>query len=321
MRWRPSANLQILKARAALYAQIRAFFAQRNVLEVETPILNRSTASEPLLASIGAQVRMHEQGGHEKLYLHTSPEYPMKRLLAAGAGAIFQICKTFRDGETGRRHNPEFTMLEWYRPGFALHDLMGEVSDLLVGVLQCQPPQVSTYRQVFEQHVGIDPFTASLRLLNEQARKLAAYEGPELERDAALDLLMACVIEPRLGLNAPLFVTEYPPTQASLARVIQDAQGQAVAARFELYIQGVELANAYWELCDATEQRARFEQDNLQRRAMGLPEIPLDEHLLAAMEAGLPECSGVALGIDRLLMIQQGANSLEEVLAFPIERV
>ncbi len=320
MNWQSSATLKNIRARAALYAQIRAFFAARQVLEVETPILGRSTASEPQLRSVQATVHASDGQGLP-CYLHTSPEYPMKRLLASGSGAIYQICKTFRDGEQGRRHNPEFTMLEWYRPGFSLRDLIAEVAELLQVMLGSDGYEIHTYREVFLHALGIDPFRISVRGLNELAAQHAGYHGEALDRDAALDVLMGCVIEPELGRGKALFLTDYPPSQASLARVVQDTQGNDVAARFELYMNGLELANGYWELCDASEQQARFEEDNRQRRVQGLPEIPLDQHLLAALDAGLPECSGVALGLDRLLMIQQEATSIDEVLCFPFDRI
>lgn len=321
MHWQPAASLSNIRARAALYAQIRAFFAQRNVLEVETPILNASTASEPQLRSLQTIVHREEGGAGSPFYLHTSPEYPMKRLLAAGSGAIYQICKTFRDGERGRRHNPEFTMLEWYRPDFTLQRLIEEVAQLVNTVLGTASYRVISYRQAFVDALGTDPFRATERSLNALAEHYAHYEGEQLDRDAALDVLMACVIEPRLGASQPEFLVDYPPSQASLARVVKDDQGDQVAARFELYIDGLELANGYWELCDAAEQRRRFEADNHQRKALGFEEIPLDEHLLAALNEGFPDCSGVALGLDRLLMIQQGAQSIDEVLCFPVERV
>jgi len=323
--WQSSCAIEKIKARAAMYAQLRAFFFQRNILEVETPILSRSTATDPQLESISAQLRI--QAGQEFLnyYLHTSPEFPMKRLLASGTGAIYQICKTFRNGETGTRHNPEFSMLEWYRPDFSITQLMDEVAALVSGVLGPISVTQLSYQHAFKRYLSIDPFEVSDQDLALLSKKLTHYDGPVLMRDDYLNLLLSHSIEPHLGVDVagkicPVFLTEYPPSQSSLAQVITNGEGIKVAQRFELYIQGLELANGYFELTDATEQEARFEADNAERKALGLPEIPLDRHLLEAMVSGLPVCSGVAMGLDRLLMIKEKARSIKEVLNFPIER-
>lgn len=325
MQWQPSCSLEMLRARAEFYAQLRAFFVERQVLEVETPILGRSTATDPHLDSLSLLLQQQPGDTREQFYLHTSPEFPMKRLLAAGSGPIFQICKTFRNAESGERHNPEFSMLEWYQPGYSLDDLVEETLLLVTRVLGPIVPEVLTYRDAFETYLGIDPFEASLALLRSKSEEIAAYRGPELQRDEYLDLLLSVGIEPNLGVSAdaqcrPLILCDYPISQASLAKLKHDAKGQQVAERFELYIDGLEIANAYHELTDAAEQRRRFEQDNLSRLEHGFEPIKLDEHFLAALGAGMPQCSGVALGLDRLLMIKEKARSISEVLSFASER-
>lgn len=328
--WFPSCRLDALKVRAEVYSQIRAFFYHRQVLEVETPLLSASTATDPFLASVAAFLSQSAGQASQQFYLHTSPEFPMKRLLAAGSGAIYQICKTFRDGESGRRHNPEFTMLEWYRPGFSLTQLMAEVAELVSEVLAPAKPAIKhiSYRAAFELYLGIDPFTVTDTRLRELAEENTGFapsneDSLALSRDDCLNLLLSSCIEPYLGLDANAspelcFLSGYPASQASLAKLTQDEHGQAVAERFELYIQGLEIANGYFELTDAPEQARRFQEDNQQRKRLQLPEIPVDTRLLSALEAGLPECSGVALGVDRLLMIKLQASSIDEVISFPI---
>lgn len=323
--WQSSCSVEKIKARAAMYAQLRAFFSQRDILEVETPILSCSTATDPQLESISAQLRFQTDQNTLSYYLHTSPEFPMKRLLASGTGSIYQICKTFRNGEVGTRHNPEFSMLEWYRPDFSLSQLMDEVAALISLILGPISVTQLSYQDAFKHYLSIDPFSISDQDLAKLSKKVTHYDGPVLTRDDHLNLLLSHSIEPRLGSDAdgnicPLFLTEYPPSQASLAQVKINEQGIKVAQRFELYIQGLELANGYFELTDAKEQEGRFLADNVARQALGLPEIPIDKNLLAAMSKGLPTCSGVALGLDRLLMIKEKARSIDEVLSFPIER-
>jgi len=318
--WRASCSQANLKARAALYAQVRAFFVARHVLEVETPLLSVSTATDPQLESIQAQVKIHVGLEAKPYYLQTSPEFPMKRLLASGSGAIYQICKTFRNGETGRKHNPEFTMLEWYRPGFSLEDLMQELEQLTTQILGTAEAERLSYRDAFLHYVNIDPFNVKDAELALRAQTLADYHGPEMSRDDNLNLILSICIEPNLGIDRPCFLYEYPPSQASLAKVNLSSAGVPVAQRFELYIQGMELANGYFELTDADEQAKRFAQDNCERSQIDLPTIPPDEHLVAAMKHGLPACSGVAVGLDRMLMLKVDAKSIEDVLTFPITR-
>ncbi len=304
--------------RAALLAATRAFFAERGVLEVETPCLAGAAATDPHLASLATRC------GDRALYLQTSPEYAMKRLLAAGSGAIYQLARAFRDGESGRRHNPEFTLLEWYRPGFDHHRLMDEVEALIATTLgrQERPAERLTYRDAFRRYAGVDPLTDPVERLAEAAREAASASLPDLgdDRDAWLDLLMVTAVQERLGSGGLTFLLDYPASQAALARVRREPDGTAVAERFELFIDGVELANGFHELTDPAEQRRRFEHDLALRRERGLPEPPIDEHLLAALEAGMPDCAGVALGFDRLVMLAAGAESIDEVLAFPVDR-
>jgi len=319
--WRPTASLANLKARAKLLAEIRAFFQQAGVLEVETPACSFHASTDPVLASFrldytgpGAQGR--------PLYLHTSPEFPMKRLLAAGSGSIYQIAKVFRNGERGRLHNPEFSLLEWYRPGFNHQQLMDEVAAMVNSVLpKPRPLECFSYAELFQRHLEIDPHKATISELKActEAQGISGASTLDLpERDAWLDLLLTHCIEPHLGHGSLCFVYDYPASQASLAKV--RVGEPPVAERFELYMEGVELANGFHELADAQEQRNRFGQDLARRQAEGLPKVPMDEHLLSALEAGLPDCAGVALGIDRLLMQVVGAARLDEVLAFPLER-
>lgn len=300
---------------------LRQFFAERNVLEVETPVLSRHGVSDPHLDNITAQLlpAMHCHGGQH--YLQTSPEYHMKRLLAAGSGAIFQVFRAFRDGERGERHNPEFSLLEWYRPGFDDHALMDEVGALVCGWLKRPQPRKVTYREALIEHAEIDPFTIELDNLRLRA---ASYTGnsamtADLGRDECLDLVMTHVVEPELSGAEPVFIHDYPASQAALARINLTAE-HPVAHRFELYVDGIELCNGYWELSDASEQRQRFAQDNGMRQAMGKQPMPTDDSLLAALEAGLPDCAGVALGLDRLLMCGLDTSRISDVMTFPLER-
>jgi lysyl-tRNA synthetase class 2 len=243
----------------------------------------------------------------------------MKRMLAAYGEPIFQIARSFRDGELGGRHNPEFSLLEWYRPGFDHHELMAEVAELVRQVLGVRPIEKYSYRQLFQERLAIDPFTAPIAELEGMARRHLDPGNLSGDRDLWLDLLMSHVLEPGLGDGTLCFIYDYPPSQAALARVVP-AEDVSVGQRFELYVDSVELANGYCELTDAVEQRQRFEADNALRRERGQPQRPLDEYLLAAMEHGLPSCSGVALGVDRLLMLAAGVSHIRDVLAFDWQR-
>ncbi len=318
--WRPVATLSNLQQRARILQRVRAFFAEREVLEVETPILSSAAITDPHLHSFST--RYHGPGYADglPLYLHTSPEFPMKRLLAAGCGAIYQICRVFRQGEAGRRHNPEFTMLEWYRPGFDHHALMDEVEELVGPLLGLHgAAERLSYSEAFQRHLQLDPLEATVDELRQAASAcgLSGFED-ESNRDLLLELLLSHRIEAELGRERLCFLYDYPASQAALARF--NPEDPRVAERFELYYHGVELANGFHELADVGEQRHRFEAELETRRAQGLEEVPMDEQLLAALEAGLPPCAGVALGIDRLVMLAVGAESLDQVMAFTIDR-
>ncbi|MFI4890641.1 MAG: EF-P lysine aminoacylase EpmA [Steroidobacterales bacterium] len=316
--WRPTASVQTLRSRAAMLADARAFFAARGLLEVETPTLSAAAVSDPQIESLCSAV----SGIAGRFYLCTSPEYAMKRLLAAGSGDIYQICRVFRDGERGRWHNPEFTMIEWYRLGHDDDMLMRETGALVAQLLaphrRLAAAERLTYAQALQRHAGVDTGTADERLLARAAADHGIVCDASLDRDGYLDLLMALVVGPRLGRDdTPTFICDYPPSQASLARIKPGSP--PVAARFELYLDGVELANGFHELNVASEQRARFEQDLDKRRSRGQREVPLDSRLLDALAAGLPDCAGVALGLDRLVAVAVGAGSLRDVMAFPID--
>ncbi len=320
--WRPSASLEMLRARADLLARIRDFFRQAGVLEVETPACSRFGVTDPAIGSFTTRYTGPGAAQGEPRYLHTSPEFPMKRLLAAGSGPIYQLCRVFRNGEQGRWHNPEFTLLEWYRPAFDHLDLMCEVAALIQS-LSPQPlaEERLTYAEAFQRHLQIDPHAASAEQLRDCAiaREVAGAGTLRLEsRDAWLDLLLSHLIEPHLGSDGMTFLYDYPATQAALSRV---RTGEPpVAERFELYLQGVELANGFHELVDADEQRHRFRDENRRRELMGLPIVPPDENLLSALESGMPASAGVALGVDRLLMILSGRRHIAETLAFDADR-
>ncbi|PXX99840.1 EF-P lysine aminoacylase EpmA [Halomonas sp. LBP4] len=319
--WQPTATLETLRERARLLAEVRAFFAGRGVLEVETPVLGHGGSTDVHLASLCTEATT--PAGRERLWLQTSPEFHMKRLLAAGSGPIFQLARSFRDGEVGRRHNVEFTMLEWYRPGFALDELIEETAELIRAVLGRDPGPLRRrrYRELFREALGRDPFTAPLAELQRLAGDAGGLEMSDASRDDCLDLLMSLTIEPTLGRGGLDVVVDYPASQAALARRHRDPEdGAWVASRFEVYLAGLELANGYDELTDAGEQRARFAEDNAARRRLGLPEVDVDERLLTALAHGMPAGSGVALGIDRLVQLALGRADVAEVMAFATPR-
>jgi len=312
--WQPSANLEDLRKRADLIKQIRAFFDERGLLEVETPILSRYTVTDPHLSSFKTQC--HSRSAY---FLQTSPEYHMKRLIAAGSGPIFQITKVFRQDESGRIHNPEFTMLEWYRPEYHYHQLMDEMDLLLQAILKVKTAERLTYQDVFLRYLNIDPHTAEISALKNCAQEQGIdFKTVNDTHDLWLDLLMSHCIEPQLGEHRPIFIYDYPASQAALA-VIR-SKPYPVGERFEVYYRGIELANGFHELTDANEQKQRFLINNQQRKQLNLPELPIDTLFLAALENGLPPCSGVALGLDRLLMLALQKQHLREVLSFNIER-
>jgi len=316
--WRPGAAMDNLRGRARMLAQVRDFFARHEVMEVDTQLMSHCAVSDPFIDSIEvAYAPLPGQTSHT-LYLQTSPEYAMKRLLAAGSGAIYQLGKVFRNGECGARHNPEFTMLEWYRPGFSAEQLMDEVEALVAAVIPGFGARRLSYRELFLRELGIDPHRAGVGELRELCRRHVDAPFEDESRDTWLNLLMSHVIEPRL--IEPLFVYAFPASQAALAEVVEDETGTPVATRFELFVRGIELANGYRELTDAREQRRRLELDQKKRAELALPQRPLEMRLVAALEAGLPACAGVALGFDRLVMLALGAERIDRVIPFAFER-
>ncbi|OOF21185.1 elongation factor P--(R)-beta-lysine ligase [Salinivibrio sp. IB872] len=318
--WQPTASMTQLKKRSAIIARIRQFFAERAVWEVDTPALSQAAVTDVHLHSFSTSLVGPGFAKGLPLYLMTSPEFHMKRLLAAGSGAIYQISKAFRNEEAGRYHNPEFTMLEWYRPDFDHHQLMDEMDALLQAVLKCQGATRMSYQAAFQSCTGLCPLRADI----DQLRALAATQGladiteDETDKDTLLQLLFSVMVEPNIGQQAPAFVYDFPASQAALAKISE--ADPRVAHRFEVYFQGIELANGFYELQDAQEQRRRFEADNAMRVARGLRPQPIDQHLLAALDAGLPDCAGVALGIDRLVMLALGCDHIDAVTAFPVSR-
>jgi lysyl-tRNA synthetase class 2 len=300
---------------------IRSFFAGRGVLEVETPIASRAAVCDLSLDSLSTLWQGPGQPGGLPLYLQTSPEFAMKRLLAAGSGPIYQVCKVFRDGERGRLHHPEFSLLEWYRPGWDYRRLMGEVADLVRYVLDAPglPVEGLSYRDLFRDRLGLDPWHTDQDDLRRAAvgQGIQGVEGLDLGPDGWLDLLLTHCLEAGLGQGRITFVYDYPPSQAALARVRPGPE--PAGERFELYLEGMELANGFHELTDANEQRRRFALDLERRAAAGRPTPPLDAAFLAALDAGMPAAAGVALGLDRLLMVKTGASHIDQVLAFPVE--
>ena len=315
--WQPSATIDALRQRAGIINQIRQFFAERCVLEVDTPSLSHAAVSDPFLHPFATDFVPEGGGQAATLYLHTSPEYPMKRLLAAGSGPIWQLCKVFRNGEIGRRHNPEFSMLEWYRPGLDHHQLMDEVDALVCAVLASAPARRITYADAFAEHTGLDVHSCSDADLQKLAASRCGFAG-ELSRDGYLNLLFAECVEP--ALQAPTMVYAFPASQAALAQIVEGDDRVPAAARFELFVKGMELANGYFELTDADEQLRRFEADQGQREALCVPALPIDLPLVDALRAGLPSCAGVALGVDRLVMLALGASTIAEVIAFDAGR-
>ncbi|EMQ2876937.1 poxB regulator PoxA [Vibrio cidicii] len=315
--WQPTASIPQLRQRAALIARIRQFFAQRNVLEVDTPAMSHATVTDVHLHTFQTQFVGPGYAQGSQLFLMTSPEFHMKRLLAAGSGCIYQLGKAFRNEENGRYHNPEFTMLEWYRVGFDHHQLMDEMDDLLQLVLQCGAAERMTYQQAFLTVLGVCPLEGTMAELKSVAARLGLSDIAEAEedRDTLLQLLFSIGVEAKIGQQVPAFVYDFPASQAALAKI--NPNDPRVADRFEVYFKGIELANGFHELDNAQEQLRRFEQDNHKRVEMGLAEQPIDYHLIAALQSGLPECAGVALGVDRLIMLALGCDHIDQVTAFP----
>jgi len=320
--WQPQASIDVLRLRAKLYQSIRDFFTQRDVLEVDTPGLSFAATTDPNIHSFKTDFHQGGEPSGQSLYLITSPEFHMKRLLAAGSGSIYQLCRVFRQSELGTQHNPEFTMLEWYRVGMDYRELMKEVAELVAMLLNREfiEPEYLTYQEAFQRYAGIDPLTANLDQL-QQAAQQAGFSVPahgQGEKDLYLDFLMSHKVQPKLGDGRLSFVFEYPASQCALARIApHNAQ---VAERFELFVGGRELANGFHELADSEEQLRRFRSEQQKRELHGVEPVSIDQHLIDALYAGLPDCSGVALGIDRLIQFIEGKELLNDVLAFPFNR-
>ena len=316
--YQPTCTLATAQARATMYATIREFFAERGVLEVQTPIMSQAGNTDIFLQSVSTNVTLNDRP--KTYYLHTSPEFAMKRLLASWQVPMYQICPVFRDNEIGSRHNIEFTMLEWYRPDFSLDDLAKETNALISAVLGYSVI-FDHYRYVdaFMDFVKIHPFNASCDTLKAIAKDNGLHIDLDDDHQGWLDLLFSHLVEPNLGKDLPTLIYDYPVATAALAKTVTDKEGNQVARRFELYIDGLEIANAYDELADGQALRIRFDEDNFERKKRGLPVMPIDENLLQACDE-LPACSGIALGIDRLLMIKTGSKNIDQVIALPVTR-
>lgn len=323
MDWKPTLTWQNAQKRASVLQQVRQFFYDRNVVEVETPALSQSTVTDVHLDALSCRYNFladSPTSDSTVLYLQTSPEFHMKRLLASGYGCIFQISKAFRHEEYGKYHNPEFTMLEWYRIGFTHFELMAEVSDLLSLILNCNKPTIETYQNVFINHVGIDPLITSkddLISLIDSHDKLSDWLIEQAGVDVLLQFIFSEIIEPNIGKEAPCFVYNFPRSQASLANIC--TEDNRVAQRFECYFQGVELVNGFNELTDSDSQLARFLEDKQQRKKLGMADKSIDDNFISALSHGLPKCSGVALGIDRLIMLALKAPNINQVISFPVD--
>lgn len=318
--WRPTCSLELLRLRAQILAELRKFFADRSVLEVETPLLGHCTGTDPQLEFFTTEYCLSSR--RQTLFLQTSPEFAMKRLLAAGNGSIYQIGKAFRNGESGRFHNPEFTMLEWYRVGFTLPQLMDEIAELIEGLFNRQSLQETqrvSYQDVFGSFTGLDPLVFSYQDYCAFARESELSEAVDIcGQDHALwlDFIFSHKVQPHLGENALCMVYDYPACQSSLAKINKD--NAQIAERVELFINGIELGNGYYELTDAEEQSRRFDKELAIRHSQKQPTAAKDQRLIAALQSGLPECSGVAVGLDRLLMLLSGSASIDDVLSFSI---
>jgi lysyl-tRNA synthetase class 2 len=317
--WQPSADIATIKRRAQYLADVRRFFAQRDVLEVETPVLSLAAPTAPYMDSFTTDFMPIGTSSKQAYYLQTSPEFAMKRLLAAKLGAIYQIAHVFRNGEQGRLHSPEFTMVEWYRPELSLIELMDEVKALVQQVFHLNSIVRLSYRGVFEFYVKLNVLTCADQQIEQCALALITSlpSDLQLDRDGWLELLMSHIIEPRLAaMNLAVFIYDFPASQAQLAKIKKDEAGNDVADRFELYIKGIEIANGYNELLDAGELQQRFTKDNKQRQDQAMAEMPMDNNLLAAMKSGMPECSGVALGFDRIIMLALNKPNIQAVRSF-----
>jgi len=320
--WQSLASLQALQARANLNRRIRDFFYQRDVMEVETPALSRFANPDPQIHSLKVESPLPGSvSGDPPWYLHTSPEFAMKRLLAGGSGAIYQLCKVFRGHEAGRLHNPEFTLLEWYRPGFTLRQLMEEVDALIHELLpNLVAAEFISYGDLFQAHFSQDPYQANASQLQDIAQQqgLSVHGMDQADRNAWLDLLFSHYLQPKLGHGHCTFVYDFPASQCALARI--NPGPVASAARFELFVNGVELANGYDELIDAEEMRRRFDNDIATRMQRQSEINPYDEWALQALAAGMPASCGVALGVDRLLLLLLNSDNLDQIMSFSQHR-
>lgn len=313
--WAPRASLETLKARADLLARARAFFFDKHILEIDTPLLNYSSGTDLHLHP----VIIPKYVLPKVAYLQTSPEFAMKRLIAHYGIDIYQICKAFREEESGARHNLEFTMLEYYRMGYSLDELCDEVNEFMMAVINCPSGHKKTYQELFENILQLNPHTASIEQLRTVCDDAVRQDAITWDKATLRDWLFATKIEPTLGYDGPCYVFDFPAEQAALSQTHQRDDGVIVSKRFEIYMQGLELGNAYDELLDASTLRSRFEADNNARLQMNRPPIEIDNDLLAAMQAGLPACSGIAIGIDRLLMIMLNQADIRSIISFPLE--
>ncbi|MGZ5012842.1 MAG: EF-P lysine aminoacylase EpmA [Methylobacter sp.] len=318
--WRPTCGIEHLRLRAQMLADIRKFFTDRSVLEVETPLLGHCIGTDPQLDFFTTEYCLSPR--RQTLFLQTSPEFAMKRLLAAGSGSIYQIGKAFRNGESGRFHNPEFTMLEWYRVGFTLPQLMNEIAELIEGLFSGQSLQETqriSYQDIFVSFAGLDPLVFSYQDYCAFARECELPEAVDIcGQDHALwlDFIFSHKVQPHLGENALCMVYGYPACQSSLARI--NKKNPQIVDRVELFINGIELGNGYYELTDSEEQSRRFDKELAIRHSHQQPPAAKDQRLIGALLSGLPECSGVAVGLDRLLMLLSGSASIDSVLSFSI---
>ncbi|WP_426369618.1 elongation factor P--(R)-beta-lysine ligase [Pseudocolwellia sp. HL-MZ7] len=324
MSWKTTLSWEDAKKKAYILNQIRQFFYDLDVIEVETPLLGRSTVTDVHLEAFNTHFNYLPDSSinnADTLYLQTSPEFCMKRLLASGYQSIYQISKAFRHEAKGHIHNPEFTILEWYRIGFQQDDLILEVSDLIQAILKCDMPKVITYQNLFLEHLNIDALDTSVEELKDvisNHNKMSDWLKDESSIDTLLQFILSELIEPNVGIDTPIFIRDFPINQASLAKM--NMSDERVADRFECYFKGIELVNGFCELTDAIVQVERFNKDNLERKQLGLEEKVIDRRFIQALESGLPSCSGVALGIDRLLMLALNKQDIEEVITFTIDR-
>ena len=323
--WKPSASISTLQERARLFGRVRQYFDEQEVMEVDTPMLSANATVDLHINSFVTSFLPMGGGKEQSCYLHTSPEFPMKRLLASGCGDIYSLGRVFRNGEAGGRHNPEFTMLEYYRLGMGQHQLMDDMTALLSSVAGFQEVGRVSYGAAFQKRLGLNPHTASHAELTALVKEHVDKGLDGLERNDCLDLLFSNMIEPELGISEVgdlngVYIYDYPASMAALARLHTNDRGEQVAARFELFVNGVELANGYHELTDAEEQQARFEAEQNKRKEQGLPVYPYDHQLVEGLKSGMPDCAGVAMGVDRLLMLMLNKKQIADVVAFDFFR-